>query len=476
MIRLILINLIFLRFIYFLYLIIVFFEYSKANPIQNLDNQHFNRTSVIVLVDFSKSFPASYEFNGSIVYGFRREDLRALNALASVLAELAFSGPTQFKTVWTQIQSSSIIEYPLCPTLEISPRIVKRESSIETREELYDTLLQFVSIMNKASRDKSKLGNYTDISGAISIASEMGYGQYSDNIIIILSDFLEDLPPESKSVNFKLNGETFILLHRPGTDERENISGYLMRIQKWKQKLLQRGARTVATLPVFAASEIRLKSAIRQEEIGTSLNILVDCKENRFQPSNLNKTPLAHIGKALAELSIDMPTPITTLWMSIGKTGFISKTLPLVEFHPRLIKRDNTINTGEDFSRIMEELAFSLPNIGKEINSTDISGSLALVCSADPPAKSSVYVIISDFLDENDSNPTPFQLSPNSRVLMIHVASSRDRFDPNAYLLRRQKWEKIFLDNGAISVCQIPLLTLTKNDLRSCLNPKSKRK
>lgn len=134
------------------------------------------------------------------------------------------------------------------------------------------------------------------------------------------------------------------------------------------------------------------------------------------------------------------------------------------------------MNTVEDFSKVMEELAYSLPSIGRGTTSTDISGSLALVCSVDPPAKSSVLVIISDFLDEGPQPPAPFQLAPGTRVVMIHAASSRDRSDPNAFLARRQEWEKRFLESGAFSVCQIPLAAFTRNDLRSCLGAKARGK
>lgn len=431
-------------------------------------------TSVVVLIDFSKSFPASFRADGSIVYGFRLEDQRALEALAGVLAELAFSGTPSFKTVWTQIQTSSITENPFCPPIEISPQIVKREHTVATREELQDTLKKCVATMNIASRDKNKLGDFTDISGAIAMASDIGSGQYNERVLVILSDFHEDLSPGSTPTRFELNGERVVLLHRPGTDEQENISGYLARIESWKKKLLQRGAKTVATLPVFAVSETRLRAALQQDELGTALTMLVDFKENRFPLTNGGEKPLVQIGRTLAELSRDMPTPVTALWMSIGGSGFLSKTLPFVEFHPRMIKRANSMNTVEDFGKVMEELAHSIPSIGKGTTSTDISGSLALVCSVDPPAKSSVLVIISDFLDEGPQPPAPFQLASGTRVVMVHVASRRDRSDPNAFVARRQSWEKRFLESGAASVCQIPLVTLTRNDLRSCLGAKAR--
>jgi hypothetical protein len=450
------------------------FGYRQTSPIPTSNDSQKHGTSVVVLIDFSKSFPASYRSDGSIVYGFRLEDQRALDALATVLAELAPGTPT-FKTVWTQIQTSSITENPLCPPIEMTHGIIKREHALTTREQVRDTLKKCVATVILQGKDQNKLGNFTDISGAIAMASDIGSAQFTERILVILSDFLEDLPPGSTPALFQLNGERVVLLHRPGTDERENIRGYLRRIEDWKQKFLQRGAKTVATLPVFGVSETRLRAALRQEELGSSLTVLVDCKENRF-PLSSSGTHLLQIGRTLAELSRDMTTPVTALWMSIGTSGFFSKTLPFVEFHPRMIKRDNSMNTVEDFSKVMEELAHSLPSICTGTTSTDISGSLALVCSVDPPAKSSVLVIISDFLDEGAPPPASFHLASGTRVVMIHAASSRDRSDPNAFLARRQAWEKRFLESGATSVCQIPLVTFTRNDLRACLGAKARGK
>src|SRR6266478_9413074 len=83
-------------------------------------------TSVVVLVDFSKSFAISKLQNGHVVYGLRTEDRRALNAVAGAVAELASRQWTPpLKTVWTQIQTSSITDNPLCAPLETVQKLVK---------------------------------------------------------------------------------------------------------------------------------------------------------------------------------------------------------------------------------------------------------------------------------------------------------------------------------------------------------------
>ena len=448
----------------------IILNFSQKNKVDNSPKEQ--GTSVVVLLDFSKSFPASYSDDGRIIYGFRKEDQRALEALNNVLTDLAFTGASKFKIILTQIQTSSITESPICPPIEITQRIIKRENTISTKEQLSDTLNKYLDMINLMSKDVNKLGNFTDISGAITMASDINRNQYNNGLLIIFSDFNEELPDGSKPANFKLNGESVILIHRPGIKEKEDINGYLARIQNWKNKLIQNGAKTVATLPIFAVSNTRLLAAIKQEEVGTAFNVLVDCKVNRFSSNNSAENSLVQIGKTLSELSRDMPVPVTALWMSIGESGFLSKTLPFIEFQPRMIKIDSSMNTTEDFRIAMEELARSLPSYGGVTTETDISGSLALIGSCDPPPKSSILVIISDLLDNGIQ--TNFKLAPNTQVVIIHIASQRDRSDPNSFLARRQKWEKRFYRQGAVSVCQIPLVAFTANDLISCLKLKIK--
>jgi hypothetical protein len=427
-------------------------------------------TSVVILLDFSKSFPASYDAEGNIIYGFRREDQRVLETLNNALTEIAVSGVSKCKIILTQIQTSSIIENPLCPPIEIAQKLIKKKNTISTKEQLRDTLNKCIDIISLRSKNKKMLSDYTDISGAITMASDISR-KYSNKLLVIFSDFNEELPPGVMPAKFKLNGEKVVLIHRPGIEEKEGISGYLKRIQDWKKKLAQNGAQSVATLPVFSTSNSHLLAAIKKEKIGTAINILVDCKENRFSLNKSADKPLVQVGKALAEFSRDMPVPITALWMSIGESGFYSKALPFVEFYPHLVKTDKSLNTIEDFSMVMEELAHSVANSRKVAAKTDISGSLALIGSIDPPAKSSILVIISDLLD--DGFQTNFKLAPNTQVVMIHIASQNDRNDPNLYLSRRQEWEKRFYDQGAVSVCQIPLIAFTQSDLISCLSNKN---
>jgi hypothetical protein len=432
-------------------------------------------TSVVVLVDFSKSFPALRRSDGSIVYGLRFEDRRALGALTGTLAELASRYWTPpLKAVWMQIQASSITANPLCDPLETLQKLVKSDGSVGTREEIHAVLNKCVANVIEASKDKSMLGNYTDISGAVAMASDIASGEHDERILVVLSDMHEELPSGTREATFQLNGERVVLLHRPGTDEPNDVSSYLDRVNGWKKKMLDHGAKTVVAMPIFAVSEARLRAALHPQEVdaGTALTILVDFKENVFPPlgnTHDSENTLVRIGKTLSELARNWHPPVTALWMTIGSSAFVSNALPPLEFGPSLIKKENTLNTAEEFGNAMEELARALPSRGRGTHTTDISGTIALSCSVDPPAKSHVLIVISDFVDSTPQLSVTFRLSPGTRVIMVHKASPTDRSDPNAYNIRRHKWEQRFKESGATEVYQFPLLSFTPNDLRSCL-------
>ena len=433
-------------------------------------------TSVVVLVDFSKSFVALKRPDGRIVHnGLLFEDGRALNAVAGAVAELASSYWTPpLRTVWTQIQAASIMANPLCAPLETLQKLVKPAGSVGTREEIQAVLSKCVDSVIAASKEERKLGDYTDISGALAVASEIASGEHSERVLVMLSDFHEDLPPGTSQAMFQLKGERVILLHRPGTDEPQDVSGYLARLDAWKKKLLEHGARAVVAMPSFSVSETRVRDALRPQDVdvGTTLTVLVDFKENVSR--SLAGGPgdgglLVQIGRTLAELARDWPPPVTAQWMAVGPSGFVSTTLPPIEFGPTLIKKEHALNTVEEFATAMEELARALPSRGKGTSATDISGSLALACSVDPPAKSHVLVVISDFTDGGPQPPAPFRLGPGTRVVMVHTPSPSDRSDPNSYAARCHAWEQRFRQSGAAAVYKFPLSSFTPNDLRSPL-------
>lgn len=459
--------------------ILVSFALCCKPGVDNPVDRASSGTSVVVLVDFSKSFAVSRIQNGKMVYGLRPEDRRALNAVGGAVAELSSRSWTPpLKTLWTQIQTASITDKPLCAPLETVQKLVKPAGSIGTREEIEQVLTKCTNDVIEASKDERRLSAYTDISGAIATAADASSPDAAERVLIILSDFNEELVPGSQQARFTLKGERVVLIHRPGTDEPNNIGGYLARINDWKNKLLQCGASAVVAMPVFAVSESRLRGALRPKDfqLGTDLTVVADFKNDLSQ--TLGSKPgqdglLVQIGQTLSDISRDWPPPVTTLWMAIGESGFESKTLPPVEFGPSLIKKEHALNTVEEFARATEELARTLPNQSKNTAASDISGSLALASAVEPSAQLHVVIVISDFVDNGPQPPAAFNLN-GSRVVMICASSNLDRPDPNSFFQRRQAWEKRFLDSGASSVNQIPLMSFTPSDLRSALSQAKK--
>ena len=457
--------------------VFTFLAIRKPNPVE-IEQPG---TSVVVLVDFSKSFAASIDAHGRIIYGLRNEDGRALKALSEAVAELAsLYWEPPVKVVWGQIQSWSITGKPICAPLETIQKLIKPEGSVGTREEIERELNKCASTVIQESKSVVNLSAYTDVSGAISMASEFGSNQHKERVLVMLSDFHEDLQPGTQQAVFQLSGERVILLHRPGADEPANVDGYIGRIQEWKERLLRQGASVVAAIPVFSVTQAQLRVGMHPENVKTTANltVIVDMKDNvlsRLEADKGKAGLLPEIGKTLAELSRDWKSKdITTLWVAMGSSGFGSKSLPPIEFTPSLIKKSNELSTIEDFKMAMEEMAIALPRIAPKTLQTDIGGSVALATRIEPAPASEVLIVISDFVDNGSYPATGFNFCPNTKVIMIHVPSPQDRVDPNGYAVRRAEWEKRFRESGAMEVYQFPLVSFTASDLRACFGSEIK--
>jgi len=343
---------------------------------------------------------------------------------------------------------------------------------VGTRNEIDSVLVKNMNSVIEASKNKINLSGYTDISGALAEASKMSPNNSDNRVLIILSDFHEELLPGSKKADYSFSGERVILLHRPGTDEPQDIEGYMNRINTWKRKLLERKASAVVAIPVFAVTESRLKSAMFPESniSSTDLTIMIDFKEHVTTVLENNSHDgglLTYLGKSLASIAGDWHPPVIAQWIALGYSGFTSRALPPIEFYPRLIKKPPALSTVEEFKLAMEELARGIPSMSHSVNTkTDISGSIKLMCSVESQSISHILIVISDFVENMSISPTKFLLSPNTRVIMMHIASPEDRLNPNNYPKRLQVWSQRFIDAGAMDIHQIPLQSFTANDLR----------
>lgn len=446
---------------------------ASASANQNSNGEQFG-TSVVFLVDLSKSFAASRLSNGRIVFGLHGADGRGMRAATKAVAELStlYWNPP-LKVVSIQIVTSSITARPFCAPFEAEQKLIKRDEGVGTREQVDSAMSICVTRVMESSRDERNLSSYTDISGAFAVAAEATSGRYDKRVIIVLSDFHEEQPVSSKETDFALAGEHVIMLHRPGINESEDVLGYMRRINGWKRKLLDHGASSVEAIPICAVTETRIRFALQPAiaEPGTDITILADFKNSvatAMGTAAEYQELLKRVGRLLAELSKDWQPPVTVYWRAIGSSGLYTESLPPIEFLPRLIKRPPALNTTHEFGDAMEELAIALTSLKFRPSTTDISGLLAMTCSIEPPAASNALIIVSDFVDANLLSPVDFRLSPNTRVVMLHIASPEDRVDPNNYIVRRGVWEKRFRNAGAVDVFQFPCRSFTESDLRGC--------
>jgi hypothetical protein len=425
-------------------------------------------TAVSVIVDFSGSFVGPAD--PAKLTGLRNEDARALNAVAEAVAEVAskFWHPP-LKLVWTRIVGSSRLAEPLCAPLETDPRLVKPTGAIGTRQEIEQVLKECVERVVGESRKPQSHGPHTDISGAIAGAAEMAERGYSERVLVIFSDFREDLPPGARAAEFRLHGERVVMLHRPGTDEPEQVAGYLRRLEHWKKRLLSRGASSVAVLPVFGTANSRVRTALCPQDVppGSALTLLADFKQPALSPRLTDS--LRGMSKAIARLAEQWPAPVIAQWAAARPSGFLSQTMPLVEFGPSLIKRDNALNTFTDFAAALEELTHGLPALGLGAPVTDLTGSIMLATSIDPAPQRTVLVLFSDFAEKGSKAGSAVNLPPRTKVLMMHKPAGDDGPTPDRYVARRLEWEKRFSAAGA-EVCQIQLATMTASDFISCLS------
>jgi hypothetical protein len=418
----------------------------------------------VVLVDFSKSFVPGGKA------GLLPEDQHALRDMARQLVVLAAQYMT-VKILWFPIEGSAPTD-GLCKPLEINTSLVKRSDGSVSRDEVDGIIGDCLKQIVQKSKSDSNLADYTHVSGAISTAADALSGDYAERVLVVLSDFKEDLGKGSLPASFQLSKARVIMLHRPASDEPLNVSGYLARVGSWKEKLLRGGASEVTQMPLFSVSEARLRAALRPggDQPRTSLSMLVDFKDDVFPRGGTglpDPAPLVSVGKEIAALVGDWPQPVTAQWIVVAGSGFRMGAEAPVEYWTTLIKPPDLLSDVGDFGKALEETAMLLPSLGRGDTTTDLSGTIDLVSSAEPAPKSHVLVIVSDFVDKA-SAPSAFHLKPGTRVVMLYKPSPTDLQDPDAGRARRAAWRKR-LEDARASVCEFQLASWTSHDLKSCL-------
>jgi len=209
---------------------------------------------VVVIVDQSASFAP-----------LKAVDHRALRVVSDALMRLAIKDwPHPVAFYWAMIGSSGLHATEPCGS-PISFRrslLSKRQSGSErTRDaELrgwFDACLELLK-SGKIPPEKC-----TDIRGALKRASEAAAVATRHRVIVVLSDFSEDLCPGDSPLELQLNSEDIIMLHRPDPGDQRDPNRTMEKINRWRSELESRGA-FVCTKAIYGLVEGAITQCVRE--------------------------------------------------------------------------------------------------------------------------------------------------------------------------------------------------------------------
>jgi len=412
-------------------------------------------TSAVLLIDFSKSFAP-----------LKRIDQDALEAVGKASADLArqeWPGPVTF--VWSPIQSASLVSALVCEPVLFQQTLIKSDKGADSKS-LNQKLDDCTTSAIKTAATPAAQANYTDISGAVALAAEQGLSVPADRrYLIIISDFVEDLPPGKSPVKLHLNGERVLLLHRTGAQKPvSTLYDHLKGIEAWKKRLEEAGAFSVIALPVVSATPQRIERALGS---GTKLGTDVVVLQNL--PDTTPPKTLLTIAGGLSKAARDWPSPVTVAWANVLQEPETIWQMPLLEFAPRLIKDSGTLQPGQEFPLLLNEYASGMQRFSPGAKGADIAGALRFYASAGCVDSKHLFVLASSFAQRADA-ALDSQLDLNGvRVVMLPAPGQDDAVDEGEYLRRVASWEKWLRDHHA-NVCRLPLNELTSNSLVGCLN------
>jgi hypothetical protein len=210
-------------------------------------------TAVVILIDLSKSFAP-----------LKSADERALEQVGIAVVHMAtreWQRPVLF--LWSIIGSSSQFrDLPCGPPILYAPRIGRqsRQGEIGTEQRLRNWNKACVLRLTGGG---IKPEEYTDISGAVYLASETARSSTGRKFLIIMSDFYEDLPPGNQPTKFQLSGEQVVMLYRPDPRDEKDPNQMIARLQDWASRLKNAGARGACLLPVKGVSRLGVENCLR---------------------------------------------------------------------------------------------------------------------------------------------------------------------------------------------------------------------
>jgi hypothetical protein len=413
-------------------------------------SQSTSGTSVVVLIDFSKSFvPLSGD----------ERALREVSAATTELAQRDWQPPVS--VLWSRIQTASLVSQPLCGPFEYQQSLIKKENDDSTQ--LAQKLQTCTESTVRASTVPLEQAPYTDISGALELATDQGQSVTGQKYLIVISDFVEDLPPSMRPVKLQLHGERVLLLHRTGTDRTQTaLLDHLARVQNWSERLRQAGAQSVVALPLSSITRLRVMRALGTgEKAGTDVVVLQDLPDTA-RPQIL-KTIATTLNKAVRDWS----SPVTITWADIRDSSASPWQMPPLEFTPRLIKPASSTSTTDDFPLLMNEYAEGMQRFSPGAKTGDMAASLKFYSAAGATDANHIFFVISSFPDPLKAEDGLALDLAGVRLVMLPAPNLGDAADESGYTKRIARWEA-WLKRRNASVCRLSLNGLTSSSLLGC--------
>jgi hypothetical protein len=445
------------RFIYALFLL------SLVPTLGAGQSEEKPGTTISILVDFSASFAP-----------LKHQDDQALQQMVWALADLSMQWSLPIKFTWYKIDSGNLSARPLCDPIEFSPKLIQPKGGMKTREDLQKKLQECEEKVFE--RSKKEISMNTDIDGAVFAAAEAARNHKGEKLLIVLSDFDQDLPKGTKAADFQLDGERVVMIHRPWSNDAKDPHLYFQRIHDWSEHFRNRHPIQVIEFPVFTLTAQRLERALGLPgtEPGTSVAILADLKPGGTSDASETSdydAKLNTIAVALTNLAKGWPPPVTFTWANIESSGAVCEYLYPIVLNPRLIERQIPweINKIDELGVPMVESAAGLNRFfGK--TSTDIWGAVSLAAAGSDLGEKKIFIILSDFVD-NGRSGVPGKLPlDKATVLMIWRFAQSDTSDVSVWSKRMASWEQTFKGDGATSVCRIAMQSLVDSDIEQCFS------
>src|SRR2546425_9846948 len=140
------------------------------------------------------------------------ESAAEATVLMTVEQERQWEQPVRF--LWAAIGASSQrLPLPCGPAVEFRSLIVprKRRGELHTTDQLRAWNGACILRLLRATKPQSA----TDISGAIALAGEVAKLVAGLKVLVIFSDFQEELPRGQEPTTFRLSSERVVMLYRP---------------------------------------------------------------------------------------------------------------------------------------------------------------------------------------------------------------------------------------------------------------------